>query len=420
MGVGVATARRIIVLGAGIVGVNVALALLQRGFAVTIVDDRGPGLGTSYGNAGCIAVAEITPISMPGLIWQVPRMLLDPLGPLAISWQYLPRLMPWLWRFWRAGSRRRVEAITAALGALVGRAWSDWDAVIAEAKIADLFVRNGALFVYRTESGFRDADYEWDLRRRHGARTELIDGNEIRTLEPALSPEFTRGYFIPDWGHVLDPHRVVARLADHVRARGGEIRLGRARGVEFGDGRPVALRLEDGTRAAFDGLVVCAGAWSKTVCAWLGHDVPLDTERGYNTTLPAPGVHLSRAVCPAESSFLMTPMAMGLRIGGAVELAGLDAPPNFARAKALLELGRRALPGLDTANGKEWMGFRPSMPDSMPVIGRAPHHPDTAFFAFGHGHLGLTESATTGRLVAELVAGAKPSIDTAPFRIDRF
>ena len=415
-----ATARRILVLGAGIIGVNVALALRQRGFAVTIVDDRGPGLGTSFGNAGCVAVAEITPISMPGLIWQVPRMLLDPLGPLAIRWQYLPRLMPWLWRFWRAGSRRRVEAITAALGALVGRAWTDWDDVIAEARIGDLFVRNGALFVYRTEAGFRDADYEWALRRRHGARAEPVDGQEIRELEPGLSHEFVHGYYIPNWGHVVDPHRVVARLAEHFRARGGAIRIGRVKGVEFSDGKPAAARLEDGSREAFDGLVVCAGAWSKTVCGWLGHDVPLDTERGYNTTLPTPGVELSRAVCPAESSFLMTPMAMGLRIGGAVELAGLEAPPNFARAKALLELGRRALPGLDVANGKEWMGFRPSMPNSMPVISRAPHHPETVFFAFGHGHLGLTESATTGRLVAELVSREPTSIDTTPFRIDRF
>jgi glycine/D-amino acid oxidase-like deaminating enzyme len=415
----VASARRILVLGAGVVGVNAALELLKRGYAVTIVDDRGPGLGTSFGNAGCIAVAEITPISMPGLIWDVPRMLLDPLGPLAIRWQYLPRLMPWLWRFWMAAGKRRVEAITAALGSLVGRAWTDWDAVIAEAGIRDLFVKNGALFVYRTEAGFRAGDHEWDLRRRHGAQAEAVDGPEIRQLEPALSPDYARGYFIPNWGHVLDPHKVVARLAEHFRARGGEIRMGRARAIEFSGGRPTALRLEEGGTVSFDALVVCAGAWSKKVCRWFGMNVPLDTERGYNTTLPNPGIRLTRPVCPAESSFLMTPMEMGLRIGGAVELAGLDAPPNYARARALLELGRKALPGLNVSDGKEWMGFRPSMPDSMPVISRAPSHP-SVFFAFGHGHLGLTESATTGRLVAELVADERPSIDVTPFRIDRF
>src|SRR5690349_13370556 len=263
-------------------------------------------------------MGEVTPISMPGLIWQVPRMLLDPLGPLAIRWQYLPKLMPWLWRFWRAGGRQRVEQITAALGKLVGRAWTDWDAVIAEAKIRDLFVKNGALYVYRSEAGFRAADEEWDLRRRNGALAEPIDAGKIQELEPALSPGFTHGCYVRDWGHVIDPHRVVTRLADHFRARGGAIRVGRVQGVDFGDNRPTALRLADGAREAFDTLVVCAGAWSKSVCAWLGHRVPLDTERGYNTTLPNPGVTLTRPVCPAESSFMMTPMEMGLRIGGAV------------------------------------------------------------------------------------------------------
>lgn len=414
-----ASARRILVLGAGIVGVNAALALQKRGYDVTIVDDRGPGLGTSFGNAGCIAVAEITPISMPGLIWHVPRMLLDPLGPLAISWKYLPQLTPWLWRFWMAGGKRRVQEITAALGALVGRAWTDWDAVIAEAGIRDLFVKNGALFVYRSEAALRESDYEWELRRRHGAQADPVSAPEIRQLEPALSPHYTHGYFIPNWGHVLDPHKVVMRLADHFRARGGDIRVARAAAVEFSGGKPTALRLEDGGTVPFDALVVCAGAWSKTVCKWFGLDVPLDTERGYNTTLPHPGIRLTRPVCPAESSFLMTPMEMGLRIGGAVELAGLEAPPNYARAKALLELGRQALPGLDTSEGKEWMGFRPSMPDSMPVISRAPNQP-SVFFAFGHGHLGLTESATTGHLIAQLVANEQTSVDVKPFRIDRF
>lgn len=413
------TARHVVVVGAGIVGVNVALALRSRGFAVTVIDERGPGLATSQGNAGCIAVAEITPISMPGLIWQVPRMLLDPLGPLAIRWQYLPRLLPWLWRFWRAGTWSRVEAITTALASLVGRSWAEWDLVIAAAGIGDLFVRNGALFVYATEAGWRAADEEWALRRAHGVRTEELDAQAIRALEPDLSPRFQRGYFIPDWGHVLDPHRVVTRLADHLRAIGVTMRLGRVCDIQFADSQPTAVVLEDGEAVRFDALAICGGAWSRDLCRRVAGDVPLDTERGYNTTLPNPGVRLSRPVCPAESSFLMTPMAEGLRIGGAVELAGLEAPPNFARAKALLSLGRQALPALHTEGGREWMGFRPSMPDSLPVIGLAPRHPNVAL-AFGHGHLGLTEAATTGRLVAELLSGTPTSIDISPFRVDRF
>ena len=416
---GTQSTRHVVVVGAGVIGINVAVALRRRGLAVTVVDERGPGLGTSFGNAGCIATAEITPISMPGLIWQVPRMLMDPLGPLAIRWSYLPQLAPWLWRFWRAGTPARVRGITASLGSLVGRAWTDWNEVIADARIDDLIVRQGALFVYATEKGLRAGDEEWALRRSHGVKTEEIDAAAIRELEPALSPRFQHGYFIPDWGHVLDPHRVVVRLADHLRALGGEIRVARAQDITFVDGRPAALLLDGSDTLAFDALAICGGAWSRKLCRRVAGDVPLDTERGYNTTLPNPGVKLTRPVCPAESSFLMTPMNEGLRIGGAVELAGLEAPANFARARALLALGRQALPALNTEGGREWMGFRPSMPDSMPVISLSPCHGNVAL-AFGHGHLGLTEAATTGRLVAEMLSGAPTAIDVRPFRVDRF
>lgn len=410
---------RALVIGAGVVGCQVAIQLARRGLDTVIVDDRGPGLATSYGNAGCIAVAEITPISMPGLVWQVPRMLLDPLGPLSIRPAYLPRLAPWLWRFWRAARRDRVEAITAALGRLVGRAWTDWEPVIADAGLGPLVSRRGGLFVYQSEAALRAGDYEWSLRRANGVRAEAIGAAEIRALEPALGPQFSHGYFIPDWGHVGDPHRIVTQLADHFRALGGRIRLGRVTGFGFAGGRPAQALIEGGEAEPFDQVAVCGGAWSRDLAAALGHHVPLDTERGYNTTLPDPGIALSRPVCPAEGNFIITPMDIGLRIGGAVELAGLQAPPNFARARALLELGRRALPGLNTAGGREWMGFRPSIPDSMPVISASPRHAN-AFFGFGHGHMGLTESATTGRILADLMTGQPPPIDPAPFRIDRF
>jgi D-amino-acid dehydrogenase len=408
------TERRVLVIGAGIVGINCAIALRRQGFAVTVVDEKPPGEGTSFGNAGCIATAEITPISMPGLIWQVPKMLADPLGPLAIRWSYLPKLAPWLWKFWRAGTPARVEVITAALASLVGRAWTDWNAVIAEAGIDDMFVRRGALFVYETDAGFAHAAYEWTLRQRHGVRAERLDGAQIRRLEPTLAPIFKHGYLVEDLGHVVDPHKVVVALAAHLGRVGGKIQRGRV--VAF-DGK--SARLADGTQLGFHAAVIAAGAWSKTLCAMFGMKVPLDTERGYNTTLPNPGVMPTRPICPAEGNFMITPMAMGLRIGGAVELAGLEAPPNFARAKALLKLGQRVLPGLKSDGGREWMGFRPSMPDSMPVISAAPGRNDI-FLAFGHGHLGLTGGATTGRLIGELVAGERPSIDVTPFRVNRF
>jgi D-amino-acid dehydrogenase len=291
--------------------------------------------------------------------------------------------------------------------------------VLKAAGLDHLVRRKGALYVYKTEEGFSNSGAEWDLKFRNGVVAEHVDGAAIRALEPALAPEFSNGYFLPGYSHTVDPGKLVGGLADHYQRLGGKIRCARVVGVALAESGPRALHFDDGGELAFDLVVVAAGAWSKPICRMLGHEVPLDTERGYNTTLPAPGVELTRPVCVAEGGFFMTPMAMGLRIGGAVELAGLDAAPNFERAKALLASGAKALPGLNVDGGREWMGFRPSMPDSKPVIGRSPRH-SNALFAFGHGHLGLTEGATTGRLIGELASAEPKSIDLAPFRIYRF
>jgi glycine/D-amino acid oxidase-like deaminating enzyme len=409
--------RRVLVIGAGIIGIHCAIALRRRGFAVTVVDERGPGEGTSFGNAGCIALTGVTPIASPGLIWKVPGMLMDPLGPLAIKWSYLPRLAPWLWQFLRAGRPDRYDQITAALATLIGRVWTDWDDVIAQAGISDLFTRRGSLYVYETDQGFAGAAHDWELRFHHGIRAQRLDARQITELEPTLAPIFRHGYLVEDTGHVADPYKVVLRLAAHLQGIGGEIKRGRV--VRFEGATPKTVVLEGGDRLSGEAVVIAAGAWSKRLCKMLGVDVPLDTERGYNTTLPNPGAMPSRPICPAEHHFYITPMEIGLRIGGAVEFGGLDAPPNFARSKALLKLGQRVLPGINTDGGREWMGFRPSMPDSMPVISVSPREKNV-FLAFGHGHLGLTESATTGRLIGEMVAGEKTSVDVTPFRADRF
>lgn len=305
------------------------------------------------------------------------------------------------------------------MASLLNRTWRDYEPVIAEAGLGALVSRSGMVYVYRSETAFHAAAYEWDLRRRNGVAFDELDAVTICGLEPALSPDFVKGYFTPDWGHVLDPYRIARGIADHAGRLGCVFRRGRVSGIEFADGVAAGARLADGGTIEFDSVVIAAGAWSKPLAAQFGHKVPLDTERGYNTTLPNPGIALSRPVTFCEDSFVATPMAMGLRIGGAVELAGLAAPANYARAKALLALGKAALPKLNAEGGTEWMGFRPSLPDSMPVIARSPRWRN-AHFAFGHGHLGLTLAATTGRLIADLVADETPPVDVLPFRIDRF
>ncbi|WP_029351037.1 FAD-binding oxidoreductase [Bosea sp. 117] len=405
---------RILIIGAGIIGLCCARALRADGHDVVVLDRDPPGDKCSFGNAGGLGITEFIPASVPGLAWKVPGWLVDPLGPLSLRVAHFPKLVPWLLRFLKSGTWPGVGRITAALAPLAGRTYDDMLPLLAELGLMDDLHRVGALWVYDTAEGFAaDARFR-ELRRRYGVVCEEIDGAEARRMEPALSASVQYAMFTPQWSHVSDPKRIVDRLREHVEQRGVAIIRGEAEAIAGTE-----LMLADGRRLAFDRLVVAAGAWSSRFAAQLGDRVLLESERGYNTTLPEPGITLGREIIFAERAFVATPLDMGLRIGGAAEFAGLDAPPNYARSDALAELGRRYLPGLNTKGGTRWMGHRPTTADSMPVIGRSPKRPDIVY-AFGHGHTGLTFGPTTGRLVAELIADRPTAVDVAPFSIARF
>jgi len=408
-----------VVVGAGIVGICCARALQRDGAAVTVIDPLPPGRGASFGNAGGMAVTEVAPLALPGTIRRVPRWLMDPLGPLTIRWPYLPRLAPWLWRFWRASTRARAEAAAQALADLHKSAYDDYAPLLAEAGISDILKRQGCISLYRSEEALARDALEWELKRRHGVRVERLGAEELRQMEPALAPVFAAGIFMPDWGHVADPYRVVAAIAEHFARQGGTLRAARAVRIEIADDAARAVLTEAGERIECDLVVIAAGAWSRKLARKLGDKVPLESERGYHSTLPTPGVRVNRMLHSAEGGFVVTPMAMGLRLAGTVELGGLELAPDYARARVLVDRAKRFLPGLNAEGASEWMGHRPSLPDSLPVIGRSPRVAN-ALYAFGHGHLGLTEGATTGRLIARLALGRDPGIDLRPFRVDRF
>ena len=415
-----ASGQKAVVIGAGIIGVNVALALQDKGYQVTILDRGEPGMGASFGNAGGIAVTECAPIAMPGTLMNVPGWLLDPLGPLSVRWGYLPNMLPWLVRFLAASSKSRVEQIATELAALLNRAWDDYDPVIAKAGLADaVFKKEGAMAVYRSDASRRKDDYAIDLRRRNGIKIRDLTRAEVRDLEPDLAPIFSCGVMEEDWGRVLDPYKILMGLYKCFLDQGGKFETAEVTDFVYRDGKPRAAMTTSGDQITFDTVVVACGAWSKTLAKRLGSPVPLDTERGYNTTVPYHDAKLSRMVICADDSFVMTPMEMGIRVGGAVELGGLTAAPNYDRAKALFAKGKEVLPKLNGDGGTEWMGFRPSMPDSKPVISKSPNH-QNVFFAFGHGHLGLTMAATTGRLISDLVSGEETPINMTPYRINRF
>ncbi len=410
--------RHVVVIGAGIVGVCSALALLRAGFRVTLLERAAPGQGASFGNGAVIGEAAVVPVATPGLLRKVPGMLLDPRGPLALRWSYLPRIAPWLLRFAAASRPKRVEQISIALAALLAGSFAAFDRLLEMADAADMLRRTGWLCVYETEAGLEAYRPMLELQRRRGVSFDILNRDALREFEPALGPIFARAVYYPDVGYALDSLRLVQVLAAAFGRRGGTLKRAEAHGFEIGPDGPRAV-LTEAAPVPCDAVVIAAGAWSKRLAAELGRAPPLDTERGYHVQFAAPGVAPRLPVYSTERGIIATPLEVGLRVGGTVELGGLKAAPNWDRARVLLEQAKRWFPGLRTEGHSRWMGFRPSMPDSLPVIGRSPRFAN-AIFAFGHGHCGMMMGARTGEIVAALLAGRDPGLDMTPYRADRF
>lgn len=408
-----------VVIGAGVVGMAIALRLQGEGARVLVLDRTGVAAEASRGNAGAFAFSDILPLASPGILRKVPGWLMDPLGPLALRPGYLPTIAPWLFRFWQASRPARVRASIEAQAALLRLSAEETPRMLQSAAALGMLRSDGMLHLYESEEEWRAALPGWALRAEHGIDFRHLHGAAaIASLQPGLNPAFVAATFVPEWKTISDPYVLVQTLARAVEEGGGRIRRAEVRGLESGP-TGVRLHLPDGGSVHAARVVVAAGAWSHRLARGLGDRIPLETERGYNTTLAPDAFDLRRQLSFGNHGFVVTPLARGVRVGGAVELAGLDAPPDFRRADALLAKARRFMPGLRTEGGTQWMGFRPSLPDSLPVIGPAAAD-GRVLYAFGHGHLGLTESAATARLVADLHFGRPPAIDLTPFSPGRF
>jgi len=411
---------RVLVVGAGIVGLALAFRLRQEGAEVAVVDPELPGEGgASFGNAGAISSTSVAPLAMPGLLKQVPRMLLDPAAPLHIPARYWLRAAPWLARFVAAARPAAVARAAAALDVLQKLALEQHLALARDIGAPELIVTNGNLYVYRTEAQLAKDKAGLDLRRAHGARIELLDRAGIEALEPGIGPDYRLGVFFPDHGHCASPARYGRAVAEAFLRAGGEIRRDRIRALTVQDGRVTGAG-GDAQHHAADEVVVAAGAWSARLLAPLGYRIPLETQRGYHVNLPSSGLSLSRPITPADRKVFITPMEGGLRVAGTVEIAGLDAAPNEARAKLLYDDLAAVFPQARTEGASGfWMGHRPCLPDSVPVIGPA-RRIRGLWFAFGHGHLGLTGSAPTARMLAPAILGRPANGDLAPYAAERF
>lgn len=407
------------VIGAGVIGACTAAWLQRDGHQVTFVDPLGPGEACSFGNTGALSPNACLPVGMPGMWRHVPRWLADDAGPLRIRWAYLPSVTPWLIRLLRHSTQREVTRIATAMRGLLEPIFECYEPLIERAGAQALVQRGACLYVYSSRAAAARSKWGMDLRRGLGIEFVDLEGDALEALEPDLGRRFRFGLLAPENGSTPDPSALVKAIHARCLRDGASHERQRVTGFERRGGLVQALTLEDGRRLAVDGVVVAAGAWSRSLAGALGARVPLETQRGYQVTVHSSNLNLGRTVMAVEHHMMVSPMTMGLRLGGTVEFAGLKAPPDYARADVLLRKAREMFPHLDVSRASRWMGHRPCTPDSLPVIDRAPASAN-AWLAFGHGHVGMCAAATTGREIAHLVAGRTPQVELNAFSALRF
>ena len=407
-----------IVIGAGVAGLSTALYLQRAGVAVTVIDPLPPAGGASFGNAGLLSPDTAVPIALPGMLRKVPGWLVNPLGPLSVAPGYFPRALPWLLRWIEAGRLERVIAISDAMRALHRESLSCWQELLGPSLYGDLIRPLGQVQVWEGDGETANSGVERQVRERHGIKSEPLSADDLRQMFPGISREVTRGLLVPGNGHTVSPQRSVGTLGELFRKEGGALINERAMKL---------IPREDGgwmvmtnlANRSSDHVVVAMGAWSRQLLDPLGIKVALETERGYHAMLFDPEVMPALPISNKTRAFGVTPMEDGLRVAGTVEIAGLQAPPNEERAKVLVQHAKRMFPALRAEKVRYWMGFRPSTPDSLPILGPSAGRPGL-HFVFGHGHFGMTGGPPSGRLVARLITGQAPGLDPAPYAAQRF
>ena len=413
------------VLGGGIIGACAALAAQRAGWRVTLIEPGPPGgeQAASYGNGCWLSPSSVVPPAVPGLWRKLPNFLADPLGPLAIRWRYLPRAAPWLLRYLLSGwTEARVLRTGHALRALVVDAPGLHAALAEEAGVGYLIERRGLLYIYPSRVDFQAEALAWRVRRETGVRWLEIDADELRQREPDLDRRYGFGVLVEEGGHCLNPGAYVAALVAQATAQGMRQVNARATGFEITGGRLVAVRTEQGDVPA-DRAIISAGAHSRALAREAGDDLPLETERGYHSVIEGAAFGPRTPMMPSDGKMSLTMTNTGLRVSGQVEIAGLDAAPDWRRAEILRDHLLRSFPGLPRAVPagavRVWMGHRPSMPDGLPCIGPASASADI-LHCFGHGHVGLVAAPRTAELVSAWLTGAPPSFPNEAYSPQRF
>ncbi len=410
--------KTVAVIGAGIVGVSTAIWLLRDGHKVILIDKKGPAEGTSYGNGGVLASCSIIPVTGPGLIGKAPRMALDPSQPLFLKWGYVPRLLPWLFKYLSHANAEAVRKRAVALTPIIGDSLADHQALAAGTGAERWIVPSDYLFVYNDRTAYEGDALGWEVRRENGFAWDLLEGEAFQAYDPCFGEHLSCAAKLKGHGRISDPGAYVKALAVHAEAEGARLLIAEVTDIARENGQITGIRA-GGEAIPCDAAVLATGVWSGPLAKAMGITVLLESERGYHLELWEPSVMPRSPVMIASGKFVATPMEGRLRLAGIVEFGGLDAPPS-RRPFALLEENiRAAIPGLSWTDQTEWMGHRPSVSDSVPLIGEAPGLKG-AFCAFGHDHVGLTGGPKTGRLVAQMISDRAPNLDLTPYSPARF
>ncbi|QJP95269.1 NAD(P)/FAD-dependent oxidoreductase [Pseudomonas fluorescens] len=413
----------IAVVGAGIIGVASALRLARQGLRVVVIDPQEPGHGASFGNAGHLATEQVFPIADSSIIKRLPAMLMDPMGPLRLDWKYLPRALPWFARLLLNLRSAPFQRTVAGLRALNESSLDAWQRLLKDIQRPELLKMEGSLLVFERPDSRTALEALQQRLQQQQVPVDWWQAGAVRETAPQLSERIQGGLFFPNTGHFIDPHRVVRELVEAAKASGVQFVKQQVQGGQLNE-HSVSLMTGTGTLSARQVLIACGAHSAKLTAALTGKNVPLDTERGYHLMLPHEHNRLPFPVTSLERKFIMTPMSEGLRLAGTVEFAGLEAPPTMARAWQLHRLSKGLFSEeLSVEAATPWMGFRPSLPDSLPVIDRVCD--GRVLLAFGHQHLGLTQAAVTAEMVGGMVLPSTQ--DTArilpvrePYRLDRF
>ncbi len=406
-----------IIIGAGICGISSAIWLQRAGREVIVIDKTAPGMGASFGNSGLIAQWAIAPVTSPELWRDAPRYLADRYGPLFLKWADVPGMLPWLARFLSNTSDAKTRRIVGHLHGLAGDAVEQHKSLVRGTTLEHWVNDSKVNYVYPNEAAFKKDAYTWGLKQAHGISPDLITGRDVHDEEPILSRDITCVAQISGQGHITDPGGYVTALAAYFASQGGKIVQAEVRDLHKTDGKVDQVLTDVG---AFDcsEVVISAGIWSKDLMKNIGLSIPMQAERGYHVVFENPSQLPRNPMLMTEGKFGVNPMQMGLRCSGTVELGSHHSAASDAPLKAIYHHAKRAFPKLTYSGTTEWMGFRPSTCDSLPVIGQIG---DSGIFtAFGHQHIGLTTGPKTGRIISQLITDTPPNADIAVFAPARF